>query len=105
MVAMCVLNRVVPQRLSHAKASAYKTTTKPDLRKIHGRIQFVTHFPDYTVKVVDHFPDLRVRIVEHFADEAGEWEIVDHFPDYRIQIVDHFPDFTIQWVEHFPGVD
>lgn len=77
---------------------------KPDLARIHGRIQFVEHGADFEVKVVEHFADLHVQIVEHFPDAPGKWQIVDAFPDYRIRIVEHFPDFTIRYVEHFPGV-
>ena len=79
------------------------TDRKVDVSKIHGRIQFVTSFPDYKVKVVQSFPDLRVETVESFPDRTGRWQIVDSFPDYKIQLVDSFPDFTIQFVDAFPG--
>jgi len=75
----------------------------PDVSKIHGRIQFVTSFPDYKVQEVSSFPDLKVQVVESFPDKPGRWQIVDSFPDYKIQVVDSFPDFTIQYVESFPG--
>ncbi len=75
-----------------------------DLSKLHGRIQFVTSFPDYKVKVVDSFADLHVKLVESFPDDPGEWQVVESFPDYKIQIVESFPDFTIHYVESFPGV-
>ncbi len=74
-----------------------------DVSKIHGRIQFVTSFPDYKVQVVNSFADLKVKVVTSFPDKPGEWQKVDSFPDYKIQIVDSFPDFTIQWVDAFPG--
>jgi len=74
-----------------------------DLEKIHGRIQFVTSFPDYRVKVVESFPDLKVQMVTSFPDKPGQWQKVDSFGDYKVQIVDSFPDFTIQWVKSFPG--
>jgi hypothetical protein len=76
---------------------------KVDLKKIHGRIQFVTSFPDYRVKVVESFPDLKVQLVTSFPDKPGMWQKVDSFPDYKVQIVNSFPDFTIQWVNSFPG--
>jgi hypothetical protein len=74
-----------------------------DLAKIHGRVQFVTSFPDYRVKVVDNFPDLKVQMVTSFPDKPGQWQMVDSFPDFKVQIVDSFPDFTIQYVTSFPG--
>ena len=76
---------------------------KIDLAKIHGRIQFVSSFPDFKVKVVNSFPDLKVQVVESFPDKPGRWQIVESFPDYKIQIVESFPDFTIQYVTSFPG--
>jgi hypothetical protein len=74
-----------------------------DLSRIHGRVQFVTSFPDYRVKVVDSFPDLQVQMVTSFPDKPGQWQKVDSFPDFKVQIVDSFPDFTIQYVTSFPG--
>jgi predicted ester cyclase len=76
---------------------------KADLEKIHGRIQFVTSFPDYRVMVVESFPDLKVQMVTSFPDKPGQWQKVDGFADYKVQIVDSFPDFTIQYVKSFPG--
>jgi hypothetical protein len=76
---------------------------KGDVSKIHGRIQYVSSFPDYKVKAVTSFPDLRVQIVKSFPDKPGMWEIVDSFPDYKIQMVESFPDFTVEFVESFPG--
>lgn len=74
-----------------------------DVAAIHGKIQFVSSFPDYKVKIVDSFADLHVQRVSAFPDAPGKWQIVDSFPDYKIQIVDSFPDFTIKYVEAFPG--
>jgi hypothetical protein len=76
---------------------------KIDLSQIHGRIQFVTAFPDFKVQIVGSFPDLKVQKVESFPDKPGCWQVVNSFPDYKIQIVESFPDFTIQYVESFPG--
>jgi hypothetical protein len=76
---------------------------KVHVSKIHGRIQYVSSFPDYKVQAVTSFPDLRVQIVESFPDAPGKWEIVSSFPDYKIQMVDSFPDFTVQFVTSFPG--
>src|SRR4051812_16766810 len=58
--------------------------------KVHGRIQYVTSFPDYKVQAVTSFPDLRVQIVTSFPDKPGMWQIVDSFPDYKIQLVNSF---------------
>jgi Ca-activated chloride channel family protein len=77
--------------------------SKPDVATIYGRIQFVTSFPDFKVKVVDSFADLHVQVGESFPDKPGRWQMVESFPDYKIQIVESFPDFTIKYVESFPG--
>lgn len=74
-----------------------------EANRVYGRIQFVTSFPDYKVKVVNSFPDLRVQMVESFPDSPGKWQKVESFPDFKVQIVDSFPDFTIQYVGNFPG--
>jgi len=74
-----------------------------DVSRIHGRIQYVSSFPDYKVQAVTSFPDLRVQIVKSFPDKPGRWQIVDSFPDYKIQMVQSFPDFTVEFVESFPG--
>lgn len=84
--------------------ASFADLSKDELKKIHGKIQFVESFPDYKVKIVTSFPDLKVKSVSSFPDDPGEWQIVNSFPDFKIQLVDSFPDFTIQWVESFPGV-
>jgi len=73
-------------------------------KKLWGKVQFVTSYPDFTVQVVENFPDLRVEKVERFPDSKGRWEFVNKFPDFTIQYVDSRPDFTIQFVENFPGL-
>ena len=77
--------------------------SKPDVKKIYGKIQFVSSFPDYKVQVVDSFPDLKVQKVQSFPNKPGKWQIVTSFPDYKIQIVKSFPDFKIKYVTSFPG--
>lgn len=75
-----------------------------DVKKIHGRIQFVDAFPDYRVRIFTaSFADLRVQMVKNFADSPGKWQAVDAFPDYKIQVVTVGEDFTIQYVTSFPG--
>jgi hypothetical protein len=76
---------------------------KPDLSKVHGRIQYVDRFPDYRVEVVDALEDLEVQEVSCLANGPGLWQIVDTFPDYKIQIVDSFSDFKIRFVSSLPG--
>lgn len=85
-------------------ASAHKSTPLSQVAKVHGKIQFVTSFPDYKVQVVSSFPDLKVQKVASFPDAVGKWQIVESFPDFKIQIVESFPDFKIQYVESFPGL-
>ncbi|MDO5522480.1 MAG: hypothetical protein Q4G48_00360 [Bacteroidia bacterium] len=80
-----------------------KTSEKPDVTKIYGKIKIVDSFPDYKVKVVSNFADLHVKVVSSFADEPGKWQMVESFPDFKIQFVESFPDFTIKFVESFPG--
>lgn len=84
-------------------ASAAKKVV--DVERIYGRIQFVTAFADYDVKLVDRHEDLRVQIVERFPDSCGKWQIVERFPDYKIRIVENHPDFTVRYVERFPGAN
>lgn len=74
-----------------------------DLHKIFGRVEYVTAFEDFTVRIVDMFADLRVQEVACLADAPGKWEIVDELPDFRIKIVDKDEDFTIKFVDQFPG--
>ena len=84
--------------------SAKNPLSSSAIARVYGKIQFVTSFPDYQVKVVTAFPDLKVMRVNAFPDSVGKWQIVESFPDFKIQIVDSFPDFKIQYVESFPGL-
>lgn len=72
---------------------------------LHGKVQFVEHFPDIKIQYVSAFPDIKVKMVDHFPDQCGEWQVVENFPDFKVQIVDAFPDLKVQVVEHFPGID
>jgi len=74
-------------------------------KKLYGKVQFVTSFPDIKVQIVDSFPDLKVQKVSSFPDSCGKWEEVSSFPDIKVQIVDSFPDIKIQYVTSFPGVN
>lgn len=79
------------------------TTAKPDVSRIHGKIQYVTSFPDYKVEVVTSFEDLAVQEVDSFPDSPGQWQIVTSFPDFKIQKVSSFGNFKIRYVTSFPG--
>lgn len=72
-------------------------------KKLYGKVQFVTSFPDIKVQVVNSFPDLKVQMVESFPDKCGKWQVVNSFPDVKVQIVESFPDVKIQYVNSFPG--
>lgn len=75
-----------------------------DGRALHGKVQFVTSFPDIKIQFVTSFPDIKVKFVSSFPDDCGEWQIVNSFPDFKIQIVTSFPDVKVQIVDSFPGV-
>ncbi len=72
-------------------------------KKLYGRIQVVSAFPDVKVQVVSSFPDLKVKTVENFPTKCGMWQMVESFPDTKVQFVNSFPDVKIQFVESFPG--
>lgn len=74
-------------------------------KKLSGKVQIVTSFPDFKVKVVSSFQDLNVQKVSSFPSECGKWQFTDSFPDFKIQIVDSFEDFSIKYVDSFPGVN
>lgn len=73
-------------------------------KKMYGKVQFVTAFPDIKVQVVTAFPDLKVKKVTAFPDSCGKWQEVTAFPDIKVQVVTAFPDVKIQYVDAFPGV-
>ena len=72
-------------------------------KKLYGKIQVVSSFPDLKVQIVDSFPDLKVKKVTSFANSCGEWQEVSSFPDLKIQFVNSFPDIKIKYVDSFPG--
>ncbi len=72
--------------------------------KLHGKVKFVTSFPDIKVQFVESFPDLKVKYVTSFPDDCGEWQIVESFPDIKVQVVTSFPDIKVKLVESFPGL-
>ncbi len=72
--------------------------------KLHGKVKYVTSFPDIKIQYVTSFPDIKVKKVTSFPDQCGEWQIVESFPDFTVQIVTSFPDLKVQLVESFPGM-
>jgi hypothetical protein len=73
-------------------------------KKLYGKIQVVSSFPDVKVQVVSSFPELKVQVVSSFPDKCGQWKMVDSFPDTKVQFVESFPDVKIQYVDSFPGI-
>ena len=73
-------------------------------KKLYGKIQLVTSFPDVKVQEVSSFPDLKVEKVGAFPDKCGKWQIVTSFPDTKVQLVTSFPDVKVQYVTSFPGI-
>lgn len=74
-------------------------------KKLYGKIQVVTAFPDVKVQKVTAFPDVKVQEVSAFPDKCGKWQMVTAFPDTKVQFVTAFPDVKIQYVTAFPGVN
>jgi hypothetical protein len=74
-------------------------------KKLYGKVQVVTSFPDIKVQVVSSFPDLKVQAVNSFPDSCGKWMFVNSFPDFKIQYVNSFPDIKITMVNSFPGMN
>ena len=72
-------------------------------KKLFGKIQEVTSFPDLKIQVVTSFPDVKVQNVSSFPDSCGKWQMVTSFPDTKVQFVTSFPDVKIQYVTSFPG--
>lgn len=73
--------------------------------QLHGKVQFVTSFPDIKIKYVSSFPDIKVKFVTSFPDDCGEWQQVTSFPDFKVQIVESFPDLKVKVVDSFPGMN
>ena len=73
-------------------------------KKLYGKIQIVTSFPDVKVQVVTSFPDVKVQMVTSLPSKCGQWQSVTSFPDTKVQFVTSFPDVKIQYVNSFPGM-
>ncbi len=74
-------------------------------KKLYGKVQFVTSFPDIKIEYVTSFADIKVKFVSSFPDDCGEWQEVSSFPDFKVQVVSSFPDLKVQKVTSFPGMN
>jgi hypothetical protein len=90
---------------SDAGGSFNKGSCTANGKKMFGKIQEVTSFPDVKVQVVTSFPDVKVQKVSSFPDSCGKWQMVTSFPDTKVQFVTSFPDVKIQYVTSFPGAN
>jgi hypothetical protein len=88
---------------SNAGGSFDKGSCTFNGKKLYGKIQEVTSFPDVKVQVVTSFPDVKVQKVTSFPDKCGKWQMTTSFPDTKVQFVTSFPDVKIQYVTSFPG--
>ena len=89
---------------STALASGIGSDCTLNGKKLYGKVEVVSSFPDFKVEVVQSFPDLKVEKKNSFADDCGEWEFVESFPDFTIEYVTSFPDFKVEFVNSFPGL-
>lgn len=95
----------LPQRNATSSAAAIdKIKCTVNGKKLFGKIQFVTAFPDVTVEVVTALADLNVERVTSITYKCGEWEVVTAFPDLKVQIVPALADIKVQFVSAFPGL-
>ncbi len=106
-IAACFAALLVVSAFSFENAYSDQNPVASDCtfqgKKLYGKVQIVTSFPDVKVQVVTSFPDLKVSMVNSFPDQCGKWQAVDSFPDLKVQFVDSFPDFEIQYDNSFPG--
>jgi hypothetical protein len=88
-----------------AKGGFNKSNCTFNGKKLYGKIQEVSSFPDVKVQVVSSFPDVKVQKVSSFPDTCGKWQMVSSFPDTKVQFVTSFPDVKVQYVTSFPGAN
>lgn len=88
---------------AEAGGSFNKSSCTFNGKKLYGKIQEVTAFPDVKVQVVTAFEDVAVQKVTAFPDKCGKWQMVTAFPDTKVQFVTAFPDVKIRYVTAFPG--
>ena len=77
-----------------AKGGFNKSNCTFNGKKLYGKIQEVSSFPDVKVQKVSSFPDT-----------CGKWQMVSSFPDTKVQFVTSFPDVKVQYVTSFPGAN
>jgi hypothetical protein len=90
---------------AEAGGSFNKSSCTFNGKKLYGKIQVVTSFPDVKVQEVSSFPDVKVQKVTSFPDSCGKWQFVTSFPDTKVQFVTSFPDVKIKYVTSFPGAN
>lgn len=88
-----------------ASGSFSKSSCTFNGKKLYGKIQEVSSFPDVKVQIVSSFPDVKVQKVNSFPDKCGQWQMVNSFPDTKVQFVTSFPDVKVQYVTSFPGAN
>ncbi len=102
---LLVIAGVVAATGAQAAGSFNRAACTFNGKKLYGKIQIVTAFPDVKVQQVTAFPDVKVQKVQAFPDACGKWQLVDAFPDTKVQFVTAFPDVKIQYVTAFPGAN
>ncbi len=94
LLALIAVAGVVTSLRADAGGSFNKGSCTFNGKKLFGKIQIVTSFPDVKVQKVSSFPD-----------SCGKWQFVTSFPDTKVQFVTSFPDVKIQYVSSFPGAN
>lgn len=102
-IAIAILGLVVASA-TFASEKIDRNTCTFGGKKLYGKIQVVTSFPDVKIQVVSAFPELKVEKVESFPTKCGQWQLVKSFPDTKIQFVNSFPDVKVEFVSSFPGL-
>ena len=113
-VMMAALVWLVAPRGHVPVVAAGKNPILPDCslkgKKLFGKVQVVSSFPDLKVQIVEAFPDLNVEVVEASPGKCGQckcgqWMMTNTFPELKIQFVTSFPDLKIKYVKSFPGIN
>jgi hypothetical protein len=105
LLALIAVAGVVTSLRADAGGSFNKGSCTFNGKKLYGKIQIVTSFPDVKVQEVSSFPDVKVQKVSSFPDSCGKWQFVTSLPDTKVQFVTSFPDVKIQYVSSFPGAN
>jgi hypothetical protein len=105
LTALIAVGGAVTSLRADAGGSFNKSSCTFNGKKLFGKIQIVTSFPDVKVQEVSSFPDVKVQKVTSFPDSCGKWQFVTSFPDTKVQFVTSFPDVKIKYVTSFPGAD